>query len=118
MMKGLDLDLRWGKGEHVVSSLLFGGKPSRPIGNTVETQAEGRGREEGREGLLGMDSDVLGSGAGWPWDVHFTKCPCNSPFPFISAGALLCWELAWQSENKCSVRVRQSTAWGLSRPPK
>ena len=37
MIKGLDLDLTWGKGEHVVSSLLFGGKPSGPIGNKVET---------------------------------------------------------------------------------
>ena len=82
MMKGLDLDLTWGKGEDVVSSLLFIGKPSGPIGNKMETRAKGRGREEGRDGLLGMDSDVLGSGAGWPWGLHFTKCPCNSTFPF------------------------------------
>ena len=50
MMKGLDLDFTWGKGEDVVSSLLFIGRPSGPIGNKMETRAKGRGREEGREG--------------------------------------------------------------------
>lgn len=82
MMKGLNLSFRQGKGELVVSSLPLGGKPSRPIGNMVEVRAEGGEREEGREGLLGLDSDVPGPGATWPWDLHFTKCLCNSPFPF------------------------------------
>ena len=82
MMKGLNLSFGQGKGELVVSSFPLGGKPSRPIGNMVEVRAEGGERQEGREDLLGMDSDVPGPGAIWPWDFHFTKCPCNSPFPF------------------------------------
>lgn len=107
-MKGLDLSFVYGKGELVVSSLPLGGKPSRPVGNNGGNASRGQGeKEEGREGLLGLDGDVLGPGAGWPWDLHFTKCVRNLLLSFHLSQGPSC---AGSSENKWSMCVDPFTA--------
>lgn len=88
MMKGLNLSFGQGKGELVVSSLLLGGKPSRPIGNTVEVRAEGGEREEEEKVYLAWI--VMSQARGPPGPgICISQSVCATHlFPFVSAGAL------------------------------
>lgn len=88
MMRGLDLDLRWGRGGQVVSSLLFGEKPSRPIGNMVETQVEGRERERRGEVYLAWTVMSWARGQAGPGVCVSQSVPATRLFPFIPAGTL------------------------------
>lgn len=84
---------------------------NRKYGGSTSRGAEG---EEGREGLLGMDSDVLGSSGRAGPRVAFHKMSLPFAFPFISASGIpaVLGAVARHSENKCSVGVRQSGNMG------